>query len=584
MFRKKNKEVKRNISEQYKMFQNGAMIDDEHGELKKFFEEIDTKMMEKEELLKKAIKEVNNISQYMMKMDFVKEMLSLLNIQANSVEMVAATTEEMSTSIMGISELGMDNSDAARKSVEVTENGTNQLIDAVALIFEAFDLTGKAKEKVSDITVQTIRIKDMVSIIESVAGQTNLLALNASIEAARAGDAGRGFSVVADEIRKLAESTTDSVQRIQTVVSGLNTSVETAVDAIDNATLSFEKGIENVNSASESVELSKNEISSILTGLEAVGIEIQVQTAATEETAATVAEINDNTKDLQSQTEKTGRAFSDIAHEINQLRVDMLNQVDSLGIKDTLEVVITDHLNWRWKIYNMILGYEKIADKQVGTHHQCRLGKWINDEGKFIPELKVLIDKMEAPHKALHDAAQNAVKAYNSGDTTGSEKILVEIDEISTVIVGLLNEMIGLSMDEKVDSSVFAWSNKLTVYNSIIDEQHKVLLNIGMKLFDFSKRSNKDRNEFINIAEELKSYTVYHFTEEENMLKNNNYPNISEHKKIHKRFVDEISNVDYNNFDFNDEKELNQLMTFLSKWVIQHIKNEDYKYISYMRD
>ncbi len=582
MFGKKKAKISKSVQEEYELYKNGKAP--ETYETKQFFEKIENEINEKDQKLKKALKEVNNLSQYMMKMDFVKDMLSLLSVQASSVEMVASTTEEMSTSILGISELVIDNSEAAKKSVEVTENGTDQLKNAVDLILDAFNLTGEAKDKVSDITVQAERINDMVSVIESVAEQTNLLALNASIEAARAGEAGRGFSVVADEIRKLAESTTDSVQRIQSDVSALNNSVGTAVSAIDNATESFKKGIDNVNDASSSVNLSKDEVSSIQGGLESVSMEIQVQTAATEETAATVSEINDNTKNLQVQTEKTGKAFSDIAHEINELRVEMLNEVKSLNIADTLEIVITDHLNWRWMIYNMILGFEKITTSQVGTHTQCRLGKWIEKEAKHIPELKALLGRMERPHIELHEAAMKAVKLYNGGDIKGAENVLVKIDELSTLIVGILNDMIGISMDKKIDSNLFKWSNKLTVYNSIIDEQHKMLLDIGMKLFNFSQKSNKTKKEFITIVEELKSYTIYHFKEEEAMLEKCKYPDIVEHKKIHERFVSGVTKTDFNNFDINDSEELNKFMTFLSKWVVQHIKNEDYKYIAYMKE
>lgn len=573
------------IQAMYTHFENDeSVIFQGQEDVKKFFVEVRSQLVKGEQKYTKALNDVNHLSQYMMKMDFVKEMISLLNIQSSSVEMVASTTEEMSTSILGISELVMDNSTAARKSVEVTENGTRQLKEAVGLIKDAFDLTGQAKGKVADVTNQAVKIKDMVSIIESVAEQTNLLALNASIEAARAGEAGRGFSVVADEIRKLAESTTDSVLRIQEVVNSLNGSVSSAVDAIEDATVSFKKGIDHVNDASVSVEASKNEVVSILKGLEMVGSEIEEQTAATEETAATVAEINENTKLLHTQTQRTGKAFSDIAKEVNHLRVEMVDTVEEVAMKDMLDIVITDHLNWRWMIYNMIMGFEKITVKQVGSHHQCQLGKWIETHAKFVPELKQSLNKLHEPHKALHQAALNAVKSYNAGDVPGAEMMLDEIDDLSTGIVSILNEMMGIGLDQAFDAGIFEWSNKLTVYNKKVDDQHKQLLKIGQKMFDFSRKDTKTRQAFLAIVEELKSYTVYHFEEEEALLQRHKYPDLKGHKVIHKKFVDEITKVDYGTFDYNDEKSMNQLMTFLSKWVIQHIKNEDYKYISYMKD
>jgi hemerythrin len=103
-------------------------------------------------------------------------------------------------------------------------------------------------------------------------------------------------------------------------------------------------------------------------------------------------------------------------------------------------------------------------------------------------------------------------------------------------------------------------------------------------LYDFYAGSNKTKDKFVNIVSELKAYTIYHFTEEEAMLVKGKYPNIEEHKKIHKRFVDEISKVASGSFDYTSEEELSKLINFLSKWVVQHIRNEDYKYITYLRD
>lgn len=571
-----------------KMFDDyllGTPVDfDENEALEAFFKRIKHMIELDENKYIHAMKDVNQLGQYMMKMDFVKEMVTILNDQSNSIEMLAATTEEMSTSILGIAELVADNSEAASKSVEITADGNNELNGAINLINDAFEQTDEAKNRVADVNTQVVEIKDMVSIIESVAEQTNLLALNASIEAARAGESGRGFSVVADEIKKLAEHTKDSVQLIQNVVNNLNGTVESSVSAIENATNSFKLGLENINKASVSVNNSKTEVESILSGMESVARQIEEQTAASQETAATVMEINENTKVLHNQTHRTGKAFSDIAHEVNHLRLEMINDANKIDPKDMLDIAITDHLNWRWKIYNMLLGYEKIDEKQVGTHLNCRLGKWIHNEAKNIPEFRASLNKIHKPHEALHKHAHNAVKAYNKGDTIEADKLLENINTISSEIISELNHMMGIDIDNKIDSRIFAWTNKLTVYNHEMDKQHKQLLYLGQKLYDFYAGSDKTKEEFLVIIDELKNYTVYHFEEEEALLVKGNYPNIKEHKAIHKKFVEGVTAIDYDKFDYKSEKALGELITFLSKWVIQHIRNEDYKYSTYLND
>ena len=307
-----------------------------------------------------AISEVNRLNQYITKMDFVKDMIVNLNLQLENIEMVAASSEEISSSIIEIAEHISDNTRAAQNSVDITERGTQALRNSVKSMVQAYEMTSSAKSRVGDVTTQAAKINEMVGIIEAVAGQTNLLALNASIEAARAGDAGRGFAVVADEIKKLAESTKDSVKLIQDTVASLNGSVESSVDAIEQATRSFEVGMEEINSATQLVEASENEINKILSSMETVRDQIESQTAASEEVASSVAQINESAKQLHKETTQTGKAFSDIALEVNGIRLDLLKRKPDLLPSYTIELAITDHMNWRWDIYNMIMGFQKI--------------------------------------------------------------------------------------------------------------------------------------------------------------------------------------------------------------------------------
>jgi methyl-accepting chemotaxis protein len=521
----------------------------------------------------------------MMKMTFVKDMVNNLNDQLGSVESVAASSQEISASIIEIAGNVANNAQSARNSVDVTEKGANELRNSVNLINEAFTLTESAKEKVEDVTEKVSGINEMVGVIQAVAEQTNLLALNASIEAARAGEAGRGFAVVADEIRKLAENTSESVTTIQGYVNDLNGSVGQSVNAIKDASISFNNGLKSIHEASESVEVSKNEVVNILEGMEKVSEHLEEQTATSEEVAAAVAFINENSKDLFSITNKTGRAFNEIAVEINKIRLNSVSQSNNLTTRAMLELTITDHLNWKWMLINMLLGYKTMAESDLGTHHQCRLGKWIDEVGRKKPEFKSIIAKLDGPHEQLHSVAAKSVRAYNQGYSDLAETFLPEIDQISDVIVKEINNMIEIEMNaHKGKRSKFEWNKKLTVYNHFIDEQHKKLLNLGKNLETFGKSSNKKREDFKAIVAELVDYTITHFTAEEGLLEKVNYPNLENHKKVHQRFVDKISSLDVDKFDYNDAAVLDELVNFLASWVIKHISHEDYKYSKYLQD
>lgn len=387
------------------------------------------------------IREVNDVVLTMMRMDFVKDMIRDVEHQMEMVEIIAASSEQSAASITEVSGFVRDSAAQSAAVGGLTAAGMQDASHAIALINQSFHETGEAKTRIQGVSQKTREIDNMVSIIRSVADQTNLLALNASIEAARAGEAGRGFAVVADEIKKLADNTKDSVEIIIQSVNSLREEIDRSVQSVELASDTFAAGRTALERLAGDMGKIDASVQSIRSNMQEVAGNIDEQSAASQEIASNLSTINENTRSLHEKCNKTGQGIYDLSVTFDAVRKKLLSGNAEISDRDAVSLCIVDHLNWRWRIYNMILGYDKIDSTMVGNHTTCRLGRWIATRWQDKPNLKTYIQKIETPHKRLHELALSAVNAYNGGRVTEAERDLEQMDTTSKEIVKLLTEL-----------------------------------------------------------------------------------------------------------------------------------------------
>ncbi len=236
-----------------------------------------------------------------------------VNSQKNETDQVATAMHEMSATVQEVARNAEQASHAAVNASKEAREGDGVVSKAVAQIEKLATEVSHSKSAMDDLKNESNKIGGVLDVIKAVAEQTNLLALNAAIEAARAGEQGRGFAVVADEVRSLAQRTQTSTEEIAALISGLHTRTAQVATILDNSQALTANSVELTRNAGVSINNMTQAISTIETMNHQIAAAAEEQSAVAEEINRSVLNVRDISEQTASASEETAASSVELA-------------------------------------------------------------------------------------------------------------------------------------------------------------------------------------------------------------------------------------------------------------------------------
>lgn len=353
---------------------------------------------------------------------------------ADSVSTMVSRVEEMASN-------AHQAEDAAQRADSDAVHGREVVEETIQSIMSLAGEVEQASQSISNLEEESNNIGGILEVIRAIADQTNLLALNAAIEAARAGEQGRGFAVVADEVRSLASRTGQATAEIQTMIGRLQNGAQEAVGVMQESRKRADSSVEQASEAREALAKITSAVAEILQMNREVAHSATQQAGDAESINRHIHEISsaaDRTFEMAQLSEETSEMLGSLLADLNQQLGKFKFSKD--GALD-LSKAKSAHLAWKSRLRAFLDGKSSLTQKEAVSHHDCLFGKWYYSDGldKFshLPEMR----DVEGPHAELHRLIKQIIEAKDRNDDAQAEQLYQKISPLSQQIVALLDKI-----------------------------------------------------------------------------------------------------------------------------------------------
>ena len=335
--------------------------------------------------------------------------------QASQANQIAAAAEEMSQTINDIAKNASSASEISANAMDMANTGKEIAQGAVATVNSVHISTVGLAEMIDKLNTKSADIGNIVTVIKEIADQTNLLALNAAIEAARAGEQGRGFAVVADEVRKLAEKTIKATNQITSEIRSVQDESAQTTKRMSETAEEVIKADESIKEVMSALEGMTEAVSSANDKITQIAAAVVQQSSAAEEVARNIEVTSSIAKGTENMSADVLKGTERIVKVVEELTKSFSGFKTVGSAAAMLEIAKGDIRSFMYKVGDAVNGRRTINEAEL-DQHACKFGKWYGNEGRMMLGHLASFGKLSAVHEKIHALAKEAVRSAKAED------------------------------------------------------------------------------------------------------------------------------------------------------------------------